>query len=127
MLERQVEYPTQYCSSKGYRVVDVLSDTVGSLNTTRKGLLKLLDCVVNEQVDVIVATYKDRLMRFGFEYLDLFFRQHDVRVEIVLGEEPKDFYQELVEDSLAIVTTDNFPFRAGRRLVEPSPALNAAF
>ncbi len=104
-LERQVEYLTQYCSSKGYRVVDVLSDAGSGLNANRKGPLKLLDYVVNRQVDVVVITYKDRLTRFGFEYLEYFFKQHGVRVEVVFGEEPKDAYQELVEDLLAIVTS----------------------
>ncbi len=104
-LERQIECLTQYCSAKGYKVVDVLSDVASGLNTNRRGLLKLFDHVVNKQVDAVVATYKDRLTRFGFEYLDYFFKQYGVRIEVVYGEEPKDAYQELVEDLLAIVTS----------------------
>jgi len=104
-LERQVEYLKQYCSSKGYRVVNVLSDVASGLNTSRKGLLKLFDYVVNRQVDVVVITYRDRLTRFGFEYLEYFFKQYGVRVEVVFGEEPKNTYQELVEDLLAVVTS----------------------
>ena len=61
--------------------------------------------MVNRQVDVVVITYKDRLTRFGFEYLEYFFRQYGVKIEVVYGEEPKEAYQELVEDLLAIVTS----------------------
>lgn len=104
-LERQIQYLTQYCSAKGYRVVDVISDVASELNTNRKGLLKLFDYVVNRQVDVVVVTYKNRLTRFGFEYLEYFFRQYGVRIEVVYGEEPKDTYQELIEDLLTIVTS----------------------
>jgi excisionase family DNA binding protein len=104
-LERQVQYLIQYCSSKGYRVVDVLSDVASGLKTDRRGLLELFDYVVNRQVDLIVVTYRDRLTRFGFEYLEHFFNQHGVRVEVVFGEEPKDAYQELVEDLIEIVTS----------------------
>jgi excisionase family DNA binding protein len=104
-LERQTEYLTQYCSAKGYRVVDILSDVASGLKTNRKGLLKLFSYVANKQVDVVVVTYKDRLTRFGFEYLEYFFKQHSVRIEVVYGEEPKDAYQELVEDLIAIVTS----------------------
>jgi excisionase family DNA binding protein len=104
-LEKQVEYLTQYCSSKGYKVVDVLSDVASALETDRRGLLKLFDYVVNRQVDVIVVTYRDRLTRFGFEYLEHFFNQYGVRVEVVFGEEPKDAYQELVEDLIEIVSS----------------------
>jgi len=104
-LERQIQYLTQYCSSKGYKVVDVLSDVASGLKTDRKGLLKLFNYVVNRQVDVVVVTYRDRLTRFGFEYLEHFFNQHGVRVEVVFGEEPKDAYQELVEDLIEIVSS----------------------
>ena len=102
-LERQIQYLTQYCAAKGYRVVDVISDVASGLKTNRRGLLKLFDNVVNRRMDVVVVTYKDRLTRFGFEYLEYFFRQYGVRIEVVYGEEPKDAYQELVEDLLAIV------------------------
>jgi putative resolvase len=104
-LERQVEYLTQYCSSKGYRVVDILSDIASGLKTDRRGLLKLFDYVVNRHVDVVVVTYRDRLTRFGFEYLEHFFNQYGVRIEVVFGEEPRDAYQELVEDLIEIVTS----------------------
>jgi excisionase family DNA binding protein len=104
-LERQIQYLTQYCSSKGYRVVDVLSDVASGLKTDRKGLLKLFNYVVNRQVDIVVITYRDRLTRFGFEYLEYFFNQYGVRIEVVFREEPKDVYQELVEDLIEIITS----------------------
>jgi len=104
-LEGQVQYLRQYCSSRGYRVVDVLSDVASGLRADREGLLKLFDYVVNRQVDVVVVVYRDRLTRFGLEYLEYFFRQYGVRVEAVLGEEPKDAHQELVEDLIEIVNS----------------------
>jgi len=66
-------------------------------------LFKLFNHVVNRKVDVVVVTYKDRLTRFGFEYLEYFFKQYGVRIEVVYGEEPRDAYQELVEDLIAII------------------------
>ena len=54
-LERQVQYLTQYCASKGYKVVNVLSDVASGLKTDRRGLLRLFDYVVNRQVDVVVT------------------------------------------------------------------------
>jgi DNA binding domain, excisionase family len=104
-LEGQVQYLRQYCSSKGYRVVDVLSDIASGLKADRRGLLKLLDYVINRRVDVVVVAYRDRLTRFGLEYLEFFFRQYGVRVEAVLGEEPKESRQELVEDLIEVVSS----------------------
>jgi excisionase family DNA binding protein len=104
-LEGQVQYLKQYCSSKGYKVVDVLSDVASGLRADRKGLLRLLEYVTNRQVDVVVVAYRDRLARFGLEYLEYFFRQYGVRVEAALGDEPKDARQELVEDLVEVVNS----------------------
>jgi len=104
-LEGQVQYLRQYCSSRGYRVVDVLSDIASGLRTDREGLLRLLNYVINGQVDVVVVTYKDRLARFGLEYLEFFLRQYGVRVEAALGEESKESRQELLEDLIEVVSS----------------------
>ena len=60
-LERQIEYLKEYCSAKGYRVIDVLTDIASGLNEKRRGLRKLFNYVVNGKVDVVVISYKDRL------------------------------------------------------------------
>ena len=60
--------------------------------------MKLINYIVNKQVDAVAITYKDRLTRFGFEYLEYFFNQYGVRMEVVFGKEPRDAYRELVED-----------------------------
>jgi len=104
-LERQVEYLKEYCSARGYNVVDVLTDVASGLNEKRRGLKKLFKYVINGEVDVVVISYKDRLTRFGFRYLEEFFNSHGVRIEVVFGEEPKDLQQELIEDLITIVTS----------------------
>ncbi|MFP3288014.1 MAG: IS607 family transposase [Acidilobus sp.] len=104
-LEGQIQYLRQYCSSKGYKVIDVLSDVASGLKAGRKGLMRLLEYVTNRQVDVVVVTYKDRLARFGLEYLEFFLRQYGVRVEAALGDEPRDSRQELVEDMVEVVSS----------------------
>jgi putative resolvase len=103
-LERQINYLTNYATAKGYKVVDVIKDFASGLNTQRKGLLKLFKLVEGRSVDVVLITYKDRLTRFGFEYLEEFFSTIGVRIEVIFGEEPKDATQELVEDLISIIT-----------------------
>lgn len=104
-LERQVDYLTSYAAAKGYRVVDVIEDVASGLNTRRKGLLKLFKLVENKSVDVVLITYKDRLTRFGFEYLEELFSAMSVRIEVIFGEESEDAKQELVEDLISVVTS----------------------
>ena len=104
-LEKQINYLTNYATAKGYKVVEVLKDIASGLNAQRKGLLKLFKLVEGRSVDVVLITHKDRLTRFGFEYLEEFFSAMGVRIEVVFGEEPKEATQELVEDLIKIITS----------------------
>ncbi|MEM1633021.1 MAG: recombinase family protein [Sulfolobales archaeon] len=45
-LERQVERLRSYCSAKGYRVVDVVTDVSRGLNERCEGFQKLLNMAV---------------------------------------------------------------------------------
>ncbi len=104
-LERQVEYLTSYCSAKGYKLVRIITDIASGLNAKRKGLQKLFKLVSEREVDVVLITHKDRLTRFGYEYLEYFFNQFGVRIEAIHGNEKKGAQQEFVEDLIAIVTS----------------------
>lgn len=54
----------------------------------------------------LAISYKDRLTRFGFNYLKTYFESYGVKIHIVNGEEDKKtVYEELVEDLLSIVTS----------------------
>ena len=57
------------------------------------------------QIDAVVIAYRDRLTRFGFEYLEELFKAYGAKVIVAFQEEPKDYMQELVEDLVAIVTS----------------------
>ena len=63
-------------------MVEVLKDIASGLNTQRKGLLKLFKLVEGRSVDVVLITYKDRLRRFGFEYIGEFFSTMGVKIEV---------------------------------------------
>jgi len=82
---------------KGYEVIVILEDVASGLNENRKSLNKIFDMVGKMEIEVIIIAFKDRLTRFGFKYLERYFASHNVKIEVVNGEEPKDAYQELVE------------------------------
>jgi putative resolvase len=104
-LERQKQSLLDYVRSRGYEVVAVLEDVASGLNENRKSLSKLFGFVDGRKIGVVAVAFKDRLTRFGFRYLERYFSPHGVRVEVVNGEEPKDAYQELVEDLIALVSS----------------------
>ncbi|MCD6524257.1 MAG: IS607 family transposase [Thermococcus sp.] len=104
-LERQVEYLKNYCSSKGYQVAKIITDISSGLNENRKGLKQLFKLVESGEVTKVVMTYRDRLTRFGFKYLEQYFNSHGVEIEVIFDDEEKTPEKELVEDLLAIVTS----------------------
>ena len=101
-LDRQIERLRSYCSAKGYKIIDVITDIASGLNENRSGLKKLLKYIENKQVDVVVIEFRDRLTRFGFEYLRQFFASHGVKIDVV-EETEKRYMEELIEDFVAIV------------------------
>ncbi len=103
-LDRQVELLKKYAAEKGYVIVDILTDVGSGLKEDRKGLRKLMEMVSEGRVDVVLVTYRDRLTRFGFKYLEYFFKKHGARIEEVMKEE-KEPLEELIEDFLAIITS----------------------
>mgnify|MGYP000445093460 CR=1 FL=1 len=105
-LERQVtsleDYVRKHFPQAEYIVV---KDVASGLKEDRRGLRKLIEMVRKRQINAIVVAYKDRLTRFGFTYLKEFFEAYGVKVIVAFHEEPKDYYQELVEDLIEIVTS----------------------
>jgi len=101
-LERQVERLRNYCSARGYKIVDVITDVASGLKEDRGGLIKLFDMVENKKIDVVVVEFKDRLTRFGFDYLQRCFSSHGVRIEVV-EETEKNYFEELIEDFVSII------------------------
>ncbi|NJE06035.1 IS607 family transposase [Thermococcus sp. M36] len=104
-LERQVEYLKNYSSSKGYQVAKIITDISSGLNENRRGLKQLFKLVEDGEVTKVIITYRDRLTRFGFEYLEQYFNSHGVEIEVIFDDEEKTPEKELVEDLLAIVTS----------------------
>lgn len=104
-LDRQKQSLLEYAKSRGYEVIQVLEDVASGLNENRKSLRRLFDMVEKKEVGVVIVAFKDRLTRFGFSYLERYFASHGIRIEVVNGEEPKDAYQELVEDLIALVSS----------------------
>ena len=50
-LERQIERLRNYCSAKGYRVVEVITDVASGLSEDRRSLQKLFDIAEKHQAD----------------------------------------------------------------------------
>jgi putative resolvase len=105
-LERQVE-ALKLWVSKNFPNAEyiVVTDIASGLSEDRGGLRKLIEMAKRREIQAVVVAYRDRLTRFGFEYLKTLFNTLGVDVYVAFQEESKDYVQELVEDFIEIVTS----------------------
>ena len=102
-LENQEEYLRNYTNAKGVILDEVFTDIGSGINYNRKNFNKILELVEAREVSEIYVTYKDRFVRFGFDWFNNFCEKHGTKI-IVLNQPSTSNEQELVEDLLNIVT-----------------------
>lgn len=84
----------------------ILKEVGSGLNDNRVQLQKLLKMVTNNEVRNVYITYKDRLTRFGYHYLETMFLAHDVNIIVVKDEKlDKSVQEELVEDMMTLIAS----------------------
>ena len=99
-LEGQANRLRDYCAGKGYPVAWEVKEIGSGVNDTRPKLLKIL---TDPSVSVIVVEHKDRLTRFGYNYLEQLLKMQGRRIEVInLAENGKE---DLIQDFVSIVTS----------------------
>ena len=99
-LDRQAERLKDYSIARGYKIYKIVKEIGSGLNDNRKQLGKIL---VDPNYNVLVVEHKDRLARFGTNYIELLLKELGKKLEIVNHSEDKQ--DELMEDLIAIITS----------------------
>jgi predicted site-specific integrase-resolvase len=99
-LNSQAERLTQYCMAKGYQISKIIKEVGSGVNDNRKQLTKLLN---DDDWGLIVVEHKDRLTRFGFNYIKILLNKSGKEIEVV--NEADDGKQDLVQDFVSIITS----------------------
>jgi predicted site-specific integrase-resolvase len=81
-----------------------LQDLGSGLNYHKKGLRKLLQRITSNEVERLVITHKDRLLRFGAELVFALCEEFQTEVIIVNKSEDTSYEDELTQDVLEIIT-----------------------
>ena len=102
-LENQEEYLRSYTNAKGVILDEVFTDIGSGINYSRKNFNKILELVEAGEISEIYVTYKDRFVRFGFDWFNNFCEKHGAKI-IILNQPSTSPEQELAEDLLNIVT-----------------------
>ena len=97
-LERQVTR-----LEAAYPGYSVFRDIGSGINFHRKEFQALVERVVRGEVREVVVADRDRLSRFGFEFLEWLFRLYDTSITIV-SDEQRDPEREFVDGLLSSIT-----------------------
>ncbi|WP_375659450.1 IS607 family transposase [Bartonella sp. MR30HLJHH] len=102
-LERQKQVLELYCASQGW-TYELISDLGSGMNYRKKGLKRLLDALIENEIGRLVITHKDRLLRFGAELVFAICEAKQVEVVILNQGEESSFEEDLAKDVLEIIT-----------------------
>ncbi len=99
-LDSQSSRLSQYATARGYQIAHLVKEIGSGINDTRPKLTRLLK---KTDYGILLVEHKDRLARFGTNYMQLLLEMLGVRLEIVnLAENGRD---ELMLDFIAIITS----------------------
>ena len=102
-LERQKQVLEAYCAAQGW-TFEVVSDLGSGMNYHKKGLKRLIENIIDNNIGRLVLTHKDRLLRFGAELVFAICEARNVEVVILNKGEDTTFEQDLATDVLEIIT-----------------------
>ena len=99
-LERQSQRLIDYANAKGYKVEKVVKEVGSGLNDNRP---KLQSILADKSINLILVEHKDRLTRFGFNYIQTLLANSNRAVEVVNNlENPKE---DLIADFTSVITS----------------------
>jgi len=97
-LDRQVARLAVFAAEKSLRVVEVVKEVGSGSNGPRRGLMRLLRA---PDVTTVVVEHRDRLMRFGFEYVEAALAAQGRTVVVI---DPAEVQDDLVRDVTEVLT-----------------------
>lgn len=99
-LERQKERLISYCNAKGYKVSKIITEIGSGLNDERK---KLESILMDKSINLIVVEHKDRLARFGLNYIQKLLELDNRKIEIINPQTNDE--DDLMQDFVSIITS----------------------
>lgn len=98
-LDRQLSRLTEYAVTKKMPVTDAVKEVGSGMNGHRKGLLRLLR---DPAAQTIIVEHRDRLMRFGFEYVEAALAAQGREIVVI---EPEESADDIVRDLHEVIVS----------------------
>lgn len=98
-LKRQVKCCCEFCEASGWTVTKSFKEIASGMNDNRKQLNKLF----NLDPARLVVEHKDRLTRFGFNYIETLLTK--LGWEIIVINRDEEETEDLMKDLISIITS----------------------
>ena len=98
-LDRQLARLSVYAAEHSLHVVESVSEVGSGLNGKRRALLRLLS---DARIETIVVEHRDRLARFGSDYIEAALAASGRKLIVV---DPSEMKDDLVADMISILTS----------------------
>ena len=117
-LNNQIELLKQFCFTNGYTISGIYSDIASGISfEKRNDFFKMLDDIIDNKVERVVITYKDRLSRIGFDLFYHIFQKYNCEIVIMseVGSEKLD-RQEIFEEIVSLLHCYSMKFYSKRKI-----------
>ena len=98
-LLRQQQRCADFCAAQGLAVTQMFKEVGSGMNDQRTQLTKLLD----RPKGIIVVENKDRLTRFGFNYIEKLYQQAGGEIVVINGSQTQE--DDLMKDLVSVITS----------------------
>jgi predicted site-specific integrase-resolvase len=99
-LKTQQSKLIDFANAKGYKTFQNITEIGSGLNDSRPKLIKLLS---DTDIDIILVEHKDRLTRFGFNYIETLLESQGRKIEVINNLE--DTKEDLIQDFISVITS----------------------
>lgn len=103
-LASQVAAMEGFCLGAGVSVDEWLQEIGGGMNFKRRVFLNLMKSIRLGEVSNVIIAHKDRLARFGFDFIEEFASWYGCKITVA-NQESLSPEQEMMEDLMAIIHT----------------------
>lgn len=97
-LNAQLERVTSFAIERGYNIIKSVREIGSGMNDNRRKLTRLLE---SDDWDIIIVENKDRLTRFGFNYIETLLNKQGKEI-IVINKKDSD-KEDLIQDLVSII------------------------
>lgn len=104
-LNRQITILKEYALKNGIKIDETFADIGSGMSSERKEFGRLMNMIYQRKIDRVFISFKDRFIRFGFNYFESILSAFGATFEILDNDEFRDenVEKELTEDLIELI------------------------